>query len=213
MKRPRVILTLSLLTVSATLFAALPTARNLPYLMPTPEAVLQRAADIELSSAQRSQLESVVTAQQSALTQANEQVRQESNVLAQLLGREKPDEASVATQFEKVLNAENEVKRLRLKMSLHARSILTTEQRHKLETLQRNAPTQRQASPEQQELAAKMARVKELIERAKAEGRDLGNIREMWKRVDQATRERNIAEACRILDEAAASLSSPPAKP
>jgi Spy/CpxP family protein refolding chaperone len=201
------------LLISTPLRATPPTARNLPYLMPAPEAVLQHATDLELSSTQRSQLESAVTAQQSALAQASEQVRQESTALAQLLAREKPDESSVAAQFEKVLNAENEIKRLRLKMSLRARALLTVEQQQKLETLQRTTPSQRSASPEQQELAAKMARVKELIERAKAEGRDLGNIREMWKRVDQATQKRNIAEACRILDEAAASLSVPPAKP
>ena len=52
-------------------------------------------------------------------------IRNESNALAQLLARERPDEAAVEAQFEKVLAAENELKRVRLKMSLRTRTVLT----------------------------------------------------------------------------------------
>jgi Spy/CpxP family protein refolding chaperone len=199
----------ALIVLASVSFAAgPPTARNLPNLMPAPELALQHAAEIVLSPEQRSQLEGAIRDQQAASQHCGDQIRQESNALAQLLAREKPDQALVSAQFEKVLAAENEVKRLRLKLSLQTRAVLTPEQQGRLESIQHAAPSRRSLSPEQQELAAKMAKVKELIERAKAEGRDLGNVREMWKRVDQATGERRIADACQILDETEASLTA-----
>ena len=95
---------------------------------------------------------------------------------------------------------------LRLKLSLRTRTVLNAEQQSKLATLQRDGSRPRAIAPEQQELTAKMERVKTLIGRAKQEGRDLSATREMWRRVEQFTQQGQTAEACRVLDEAAQSL-------
>jgi len=184
-------------------------ARQLPNLMPAPEYVLQHASEIGLSAGQRLEIEGTLCKLGVAAQESAARVRQESNALAQLLAREKLDEALVASQFERVLTAESEVKRVRLKMSLGARAVLTADQMRMLESLQNRASPRRTGSPEQAELAAKMTRIRDLIEKAKREGRDLGNVREMWKRVSVATQEGRIRDACNILDEAAKGLESP----
>ena len=206
-------LSLIVLTLSSALAENPPTARNLPNLMPAPEFVLQHESELGLSAEQHAKLAGTVSELESAAQNAAAQVRRESDALAQLLAGAQPDGAVVAAQFEKVLAAENEVKRVRLKMSLSARAVITAEQRRKLESLQNRSTPRRTSSPELQELAVKMAAVRDLIERAKTEGSDLGNVREMWKRVNEATQEGKTGEAARILDETAASLSAALASP
>ena len=204
------------LMTASRLVAAPVSARNLPGLMPAPESVLQHAGEIGLTAGQQAKLESEVRELKMEERKLSEQVRRESDALAQLLAQDAPDDAAVTARFEKVLAAENEVKRVRLKMSLRARSVLTPVQQSRLALLQSRATRGRAPPPEQQELAARMERVKELIVRAKSEGRDLSAMREMWKRVDQLTRDGKTSEASRVLDETAqaleSSLSAPPAR-
>lgn len=208
---------LVLTTLTSVQLAAAPvSARQLPRLMPSPEAALHRADEIALTAEQRARLEGDLRDLNGEVGSLSEQVRRESDALAQLLAANKPDDAAVAAQFEKVLAAEDAVKRVRLKMSLRTRAVLTAEQQTRLASLQGGGARGKTIPPEQQELAARMQRVKELIERAKSEGRDLSAMRAMWKRVDQLTREGNTSEASRVLDETAqaleSSLSAPPAR-
>jgi Spy/CpxP family protein refolding chaperone len=209
----RLLLLTMLLFPACRLLAEPASARNLPRLMPAPEFALEHAAEIHLTTAQRERLEGAVRELEASAQKFSEQARRESDTLAQLLVKDAPDEAAVAAQFEKVLAAEDEVKRLRMKMSLQTRAVLTAEQQAQLAALQGRGSRARALAPEQQELAARMERVKELIERAKNEGRDLSAMREMWKRVDQLTREGKTAEASRLLEETAQGLESSFATP
>ena len=208
------LLALALLVVP--LRAAPPSARTLPSLMPAPEFVLQHESEFGLSSDQRAKLEAVVSESSTATQRAEANVRRESDALAALLARDQPDEAAVQAQFEKLLAEESEVKRVRLKQSLRTRAVLTAAQQGKVAALQSQGGHGRTAGPEQAELTAKMERVRSLIERSKQEGRDLSTVREMWKRVDQLTREGKTGEAGRLLDETAQSLetnlAAPPAR-
>jgi len=188
-------------------------ARTLPSLMPAPEFAIEHADEIHLTPAQREKLEGGVRDLEAAAQKFSEQARRESDALAQLLAKDAPDEAAVAAQFEKLLAAEDTVKRIRMKMSLQTRAVLTPEQQAELAALQRRGPRARTLTPEQQGLAARMERVKELIERAKNEGRDLSVMRETWKRVDQLNREGKTAEASRLLEETAQKLESSFATP
>jgi Spy/CpxP family protein refolding chaperone len=208
---------LALLSLPLGHLAAAPvSARNLPALMPSPESAIEHANDIHLTPDQREKLESGIRDLQATAQKFSEQARHESDALAQLLAAETPDDAGIAAQFDKVLAAEDEVKRARLKMSLQTRAVLTPEQREKLATLQSRSTRVRGPSPEQQELVAHMERVKELIARAKGEGRDLAPMREMWNRVSQLTQDGKIAEAIQLLDETAqgleSALATPPAR-
>ena len=203
-----VVFAITLLAFARLLTAAPATARALPSLMPAPEFVLQHESDFGLSAEQRVKLEAAMSELSGATQRAEADVRRESDVLAALLGSEQPDEAAVRAQFEKLLAAESDVKRNRLTLSLRTRAVLTTEQQGKVAALQGRGGRTRSIAPEHQELTAKMERVKTLIGRAKQEGRDLSAIREMWKRVDQLTRDGKTGEAVRVLDETAQSLES-----
>ena len=204
------------LIVTGQLRAEPPTARNLPSLMPAPDWALQHTEALGITPTQRTRIEDGVRDLETQAQKLSAQARQESDVLAELLSREIPDAAAVATQFDKVLTLEDDVKRVRLKMSLQVRTVLTPEQQKKLGTLQNRGTRGNPVPSEQQELAAKMERVKELIERSKNEGRDLSPMREMWKRVSQLTHDGKTAEASRLLEETAASLeaslNTPPPK-
>ena len=208
---------LALLALPLGHLAAAPvSARNLPALMPAPESALEHADEIHLTADQREKLERAVALFDNELKESGERTRTESDALAQLLAAGAPDEAAVAAQFEKVLAAEDEVKRLRMKTSLQTRAVLSPEQREKLATLQSRSIHLRGPSPQQQELVTRMERVKELIARAKSEGRDLTPMREMWKRVSQLTHDVKIAESIQLLDETAqgleSALATPPAR-
>ena len=211
-----ILIAVTLLAFAPPLTAAPVTARALPRLMPAPEFALQHESDLGLTTEQRAKLEAAVSEVSGAALHAEADVRRQSDALAVLLSGEKPDEAAVQAQFEKVLAAENEVKRIRLKLSLRTRAVLTAEQQGKVAALQGRGTRGRAIPQEQQELTARMERVKELIERAKREGRDLSAMREMWKRVDQLTRDGQTSEASRVLDETAqaleSSLTAPPAR-
>jgi len=194
------------LTTSTWLAPAPPSARNLPELMPAPESALQHAGEIGLTKEQQARLNGEMHELEMDVQKFNEKVRRESGALAELLAQKTSDQAEITAQFEKVLAAENEVKRVRLQMSLRTRAVLSAEQQHRLASLQMRPVRNRTVPPEQQDLAAQMERVKELIMRAKTEGRDLSAMREMWKRVDQLTREGKVAEAIRVLNETAQAL-------
>ena len=209
----RLLILTTALVCAGALAAAPPTARNLPNLMPTPELALRHADEIGLTSAQRTKLEDETRNLDAEVQKFTAQARRESDTLAELLAREAPDATAVAAQFDKVLAAEDEVKRVRLKMSLQVRATLTPEQQKKLSTLQGRGSRGVAQSSEQQELAANMERVKRLIERAKGEGRDLASMREMWKRVNELTRDGKTSEATRVLEETAQSLEKSLAAP
>jgi Spy/CpxP family protein refolding chaperone len=211
----RLFLLAALLLPVSRLAAESASARTLPRLMPAPEFALEHADEIHLTPAQREKLASGVRELEGLAQKFSEQARRESDTLAQLLAKDVSDETAVTAQFEKVLAAEDEVKRVRLKMSLQTRTVLTAEQLGQLAVLQNRGARPRTPAPAQQELVARMERLKELIERAKNEGRDLSAMREVWKRVDQLTREGKTAEASRLLEETAQtlenSLATPPA--
>jgi Spy/CpxP family protein refolding chaperone len=209
-------LSIALLLSAGAFAAGPPSARNLPGLMPAPEFAVRHASDIGLSAAQQARIESDTRDMEGEAQKLIEQARIESDALAQLLAHDPPDDAAVAVQFDKVLATEDAVKRLRLKISLRTRAVLTADQRDKLAALQNVDAPRRAAPPEEQELAAKMQRVQELIVRAKAEGRDLSSARAMWNRIGQLTQEGKTAEAMRILDDTAKSLeagSNAPSEP
>jgi hypothetical protein len=100
------------------------------------------------------------------------------------------------------------VAKARLKMSLRTRAVLTAGQVRALGSLQGRGGGARVVAPDQQELAAKMERVKVLIERSKQAGRDLSKTRAMWKRVNQLTSEGQVREAGRVLGETAKVLEA-----
>jgi Spy/CpxP family protein refolding chaperone len=182
------------------------TARNLPALMPSPQLALQHAAEIELTPDQRKHLDDGLADLETVATKFTTTVQRESDTLAEILGADKPDESAATAQFEILLAAEAELKRVRLTMSLRTRAVLTSVQLQKLQSLQRTRSSRQTIPPDNQELVAKMERVKGLIDRARQAGLDLSSIRAMWRRVNDLTQDGKTSEAGQALDDAATDL-------
>jgi Spy/CpxP family protein refolding chaperone len=181
--------------------------------MPSPEFALQHANEIDLTTGQRASLAQGLSGLQTQLSQVTGTVQRESDALASILAPDKPDGEAAAAQFEKVLAAEAELKRLRLKLSLAARATLTAEQARKLASLQNAGGSRRTGAPADKELEAKMEHLKSVLERARQKGLDLSSMRQTWRRFNELTQEGNNAEAGRVLDEAAAGIESKLAAP
>lgn len=173
-------------------------------LPPPPELIIRHAAEIGLSATQRRALEREFAELSDAARPAVERLTRESRALAELVAKDKPDEAAVLAQFDRLSDAERDVKRARIQMSLRAGAHLTSEQRAKLQNLR--PAGEGGALNGSAAFAAKVQRVHHAIQRAKAEGRDLTKIRELWARFESARAERNPAETLRVLDEALALL-------
>jgi Spy/CpxP family protein refolding chaperone len=200
---------LAFLILPLSLLDAAPfTARNLPALMPSPESALQHATELELTPDQRKQLGDNMADLETVATKFTTTVQRESDALAEILGADKPNESEATAQFESLLAAEAELKRVRLTMSLRTRAVLTPAQLQKLQSLQNARSTRRTSPPANRELVTKMERVRGLIERARQAGLDLSSIRTMWRRVNDLTQDGKTSEASQALDDAASDLES-----
>ena len=182
-----------------------------------PETVLPNGVAIGLTPAQRETLQRELSALQARLAPLQQRMREETGALVQMLAQAKPDDAAVLAQYEKLNATENEVKRLRVTMTLRVKAVLTPEQQAQVRAL-KSAPTAAasNSTPARDGVAGKLQRVKQGIERWKREGRDVTRVRELWDQFQQAAEKRQHAEAHRALNEALAILDasqSPAATP
>jgi len=186
-----------------------------PHLLP-PDLIFRHAAEIGLTAAQRQALERELGELNDATRPAIERLRRESKALAELVGMDKPDEAAVLAQLDKLIDAERDAKRARLQMTLLAKAHLTLEQQAKLHSLKRAAAAPPAATDIQSRVAAKLERVKQAAERWKEQGRDLTRVREFWSKVEPLTQSGQWEEAEGTIDKALATLGesgpTPPQK-
>jgi Spy/CpxP family protein refolding chaperone len=192
--------------------AAAQSPRDLPEQMIPPDLVLAQAEAIGLSAAQRQAVRRVQAELQPRMPPLLRQMRQERDALVALLALEKPDEAAVLAQFEKLNAVETELKRLRIQMTVGVKKVLTAEQQAKALALQGKRLSDSTAAAGPDTLPAKLQRVKEGLEQWKREGRDVTPLRELWERFRAAEDKGYYRQARQALDEAIALLDAPPAR-
>ena len=83
-----------------------------------PQLVLAHGAALGLSAAQRQTVERIQADLQPRMQLLLREIAQERDALVLLLKPEKPDEAALLAQFERLNTAETGLKRLRLQLSL-----------------------------------------------------------------------------------------------
>ena len=176
--------------------------------------MLPNAGAIALPAGQLGTLQREISALQTRMAPLQQRMREETGALVQMLAQAKPDDAAVLAQYEKLNATENEVKRLRVTMTLRVKAMLTPEQQVQVRTL-KSAPTAAASNsvPARDGVAGKLQRVKQGIERWKREGRDVTRVRELWDQFQQAAEKRQHAEAHRALNEALAILDTPQSPP
>jgi Spy/CpxP family protein refolding chaperone len=168
-----------------------------------PELVLGHAAELGLSAEQRRAVERIQAEAHRPSPSLLARMRQEREALMALLRQEKPDEAAVAAQFDRLTEAETELKRVRLRTTIRTKRVLTAEQQGKALALQRSRAGEGS-------LAAKLQRVREGLEQWKREGRDVAPLRVLWDRFREAEARGFYRQARQALDEAVTLLDAPP---
>jgi hypothetical protein len=180
-----------------------------------PETVLLRAEEMGLSAEQRQAVQRIQGEFQPRLGPLLRQMHQERDALIALLQQEKATETAVLVQFDRLTGVENELKRLRLQMSVRIQAVLAPEQRKKARGV---LPSDRLAGSAAMTsgantLPAKLQRFKQGLEQWKREGRDVTLLGERWERFREAEAKGHYGQARQILDEALALLDqSPPPK-
>jgi PAS domain-containing protein len=175
-----------------------------------PDLVLAQAVALGLSPQQRRAVQQVQAETQPRLPPLLRQIREQRDALVALLQQEKPEEAAVLAQFEKLNGVETELKRLRLQMTVGVKRILTAEQQEKALELQAQRLTGSGPAPGPDTVRAKLQRVKEGLEQWRREGRDVTALRALWERFREAEDRGHYRQARQALDEAIALLDAPP---
>jgi Spy/CpxP family protein refolding chaperone len=126
------ILTLLLFSVLA---AQQPPEDPLREILFPPEAVMQHQQAVGLSDEQKNSLKSEVRQAQPKFTELQWTLQDEMERLVSLLKQSKVDEKQAASQLEKVLGAEREIKRAQLMLLIRIKNNLTPAQQTQLREL------------------------------------------------------------------------------
>jgi Spy/CpxP family protein refolding chaperone len=126
------ILTLLLFSVLA---AQQPPEDPLRDILFPPEAVMQHQQAVGLSDEQKNSLKSEVRQAQPKFTELQWTLQDEMERLVSLLKQPKVDEKQAASQLEKVLGAEREIKRAQLMLLIRIKNNLTPAQQTQLREL------------------------------------------------------------------------------
>lgn len=207
---PRRVVTLVLAaSLAATAAGGQEPTRDLYEQLVPPELVLAHAEEIGLSPAQRQAVERVRAELGPRMFPLLEQMRKETAALVELLKQEKPDEAAMLAQFEKLSSVETDLKRLRLLMTARTKRVLTAEQQAKALAIQGKRLASDASGANRYTVRAKLQRVKDALEQWMREGRDVTPLREQWDRFREAEARGFYRQAREALDEAIALLEKP----
>lgn len=103
-----------------------------------PELIMQHQQAIGLSPEQRSFMKDEIRRSQVRFTELQWQLQDQMEALVNLVKAERPAEAPVVAQLDKVLNAEREVKRAQFALLIRLKNNLTPDQQAKLRDLRRS---------------------------------------------------------------------------
>ena len=106
------------------------------YLYP-PDLVMRNAQDLGLSDGQRHAIEGEVQKTQTEFGDLHKKLQGEMETLVGLVKQEKADEDKVRSQLDKVLSAENEIKKAQLGMMVRIKNQLTGMQQGQLREMRR----------------------------------------------------------------------------
>ena len=124
-----------------------------------PELVFQAREQIGMNPEQLQALRSRIESTQPRFDELRQRLERESAALAELARQDRPDEAALNAQLDKVLDAEREVKHLQVSLLAAIKSLLTPAQQAQLRELTKAGGT-RLADATRQRLTEKVERIK-----------------------------------------------------
>ena len=116
-----------------------------------PDMVMRNQKAINLTADQQKAIKADMQKSMSRFTELQWQQSAEEETMAGLMKQDHPDEKKVLTQLDKLLDIENEIKRLHLTSMIRIKNILTPEQQNKLREMKKqDRPPMQQGPPPQQ---------------------------------------------------------------
>lgn len=100
-----------------------------------PELIMQHQNAIGLSADQRSAIREEMQKMMAQFTDLQWQESAETEALTTLVSQDRPDEKQVLAQLDKLLNIENQIKRLHTGLLVRIKNLLTSEQQAQLRGL------------------------------------------------------------------------------
>jgi Spy/CpxP family protein refolding chaperone len=169
-----------------------------------PELVVQHQSEIGLTEEQRELLMSEIHKAQDRFAELQRRLQNEVEALGLLLKKQSIEEQAALTQFDKVLNAEREIKRAHLGLVLRIKNQLTAEQVTKLREIKAKIASGQLPSLEevQRKLQNKIHSVQEGVQGWQGEGRDPSPIAEIMQEFDPLMKAGKHKEAEAVLDRA-----------
>ena len=170
-----------------------------------PDLIMRCADQIGLTDEQKDSIKSQMEKAQPRFKDLQQKLEQEAQAMGEILKQEHPDADEAVAQFDKVLDAEREVKRVHITLLVALKNLLTPEQQAQLRELRKKFPDGKGPKPGgdvPQAIQMKMMNVQRQAQELAKEGRDVAAVREAMGRFEPLIRERKFAEAEAVLDEA-----------
>ena len=115
-----------------------------------PELIMQHQNAIGLTADQQAAIRAEMQKMMAQFTDLQWQQSAETEALATLVKQDRPDEKQVLAQLDKLLNIENQIKRLHTGLLVRLKNLLTSEQQAQLQELARSGGPRPRALREKQ---------------------------------------------------------------
>lgn len=204
MKIPRVILPILAAAFALSSAIAVPISDDtLRLALPSPELYLKHRADLALSDAQASAVQSAIATMNREFRELTPPLQARTRELVAAVENPTASADEVQRRLEAVFEAENRLKASRLRASLAARRAVTPEQWSKLSELRgATAPAGRaptNAEPAREDLHEKFLRVRKLSQELFPDGPP-ADLRRLFNDAQNKARAGRTAEADRLFD-------------
>ena len=113
-------------------------------LVPPPRMLLRHQEALGITDKQKSELKQVIKQAQAESLDLEFEVQEEAEKLAKIIGADNVDVDRALAQADVLMKAESDLKRVKLKMMLQTKAILTKDQLRKIEEFRQNKRKERE---------------------------------------------------------------------
>ena len=196
---------------AATLTAGQTAADDIDSRLIAPDAIIQHAAQLNLSDQQLQKIRPLITDAQQQFEQLNEQVRDARKRLATTLTDEHIDEAAALKRLDRLLSAEQQHRHLHLKTLIRITGLLTAEQRTRAAALsaagwvQDPGMSAKPHNPSEngppRRLQTKAAKMQTLIQQMQKNRQDMSAVGRLMEKLNPLLQQKKYDAAEVVVDE------------
>ena len=175
---------------------------RLEQVMLNPQVVMHHAQELGLDETQQQAIRDEMQKAWEKVGGLEKGLQKEVAALHELLQQSSTDEQKALAQLDKVLDAERQIKRAHLSLSLAIRGKLTAEQQAKVRDIQQKFAAQDHGQPggPPDAMKQKMQRLSALMDRAHQDGRDMSAVKPLMEELSPLMHQGKFKEAEPIID-------------